>query len=142
MSAAHSPADPVRQEVEALSALGLEALREAWAQRYGVPPPLRSVDFLRRLLAWRIQSDAFGGLDKQVLKMVTADAAPKVRGPQVREGVRLTREWQGRAHEVEVLADGCLYEGVRYASLSEVARAITGVRWNGPRFFGLRPAAK
>jgi hypothetical protein len=55
-------------------------------------------------------------------------------------GVRLAREWRGVRHEVEVLEGGViLYQGSRYDSLSSVARAITGVRWNGPRFFGLRP---
>ena len=55
--------------------------------------------------------------------------------------MRLVREWKGLRHEVEVTDDGVLYRGERYASLSEVARVITGVRWNGPRFFGLRGGA-
>lgn len=55
--------------------------------------------------------------------------------------MRLTREWKGRLCDVEVIADGFLFEGQRYDSLSEVAREITGSRWNGPRFFGLRKGA-
>lgn len=129
-------------EVAGLADLRLQELREVWAKRYGSPPRLRSPDFLRRLLAWRIQCEAEGGLDKQVLKVVTADAPPKTKAPAVREGTRLTREWQGRACEVEALENGFLFEGKRYASLSEVARTITGVRWNGPRFFGLREGAR
>ena len=56
-------------------------------------------------------------------------------------GTRLTREWKGVSHEVEVIRDGYIHAGARYRSLSEVARTITGSRWNGPRFFGLRTVA-
>ena len=132
----------LRAELTSLAGLDLHELRKVWASRYGSPPPLRSPDFLRRLLAWRIQCQAEGGLDKAVLKAVTAAAAPKARTSEVRDGVRLTREWRGRAYEVEAIDGGYLFEGAIYASLSEVARTITGVRWNGPRFFGLRDGAK
>lgn len=63
-------------------------------------------------------------------------------GPVLTPGVRITREYRGRRCDVEVLADGFLYEGQAYDSLSEIAREITGVRWNGPRFFGLRKEAR
>lgn len=133
--------DRVTAEVRALENLDLNGLRAAWRERYGPPPRMRSPDLLRRLLAWRIQSDALGGLDRKTARAVSSDAAPTPPKPKVREGVRLSREWQGRTYEVEAVDGGFVLNGTSYASLSEAARAITGVRWNGPRFFGLREKA-
>ena len=134
-------ADPIErqvtEEVRGLGVLNLEALRSAWQRRYGSPPRLRSADLLRRILAWRIQAEALGGLPVETRRaLARTSAAP--RGPKLEPGVRLTREWRGVRHEVEMMQQGVLYRGQAYASLSEVARAITGTRWNGPRFFGLR----
>jgi hypothetical protein len=124
-----------------LEALGLEDLRAEWRRRYGVPPTLRSPVLLRHLLAWRIQADAMGGLDPGLLRQLRRVADSRTsRGPALEAGSRLAREWQGRLHEVEIREQGVFYEGRRYKSLSAVARAITGSRWNGPRFFGLRSA--
>jgi hypothetical protein len=125
----------VTDQVRALEALGLEGLREEWRRRYGPPPTMRSPDLLRRNLAWRIQAEAFGGLDDWTLKALFGRTA--LHAP-ASVGTRLAREWRGVRHEVEVVADGVRYREKLYASLSEVARTITGVRWNGPRFFGLR----
>lgn len=138
MSAA--PDVVVEAEVEALAALDLEGVRAAWRARYGAPPRLRSVDLLRRRLAWRMQADAFGGFDAETLRLLAA-RTPAKGGPAVEPGVRLVREWKGERHEVQVLEGGVVHRGTAYASLSEAARAITGVRWNGPRFFGLRGGA-
>lgn len=133
--------DPaVEAEVERLSALDLFALRAAWPQRFGRPPRLRSPDFLRQTLAWRLQAEAYGGLDADTRKLL-ARGAVRPRGAQAQPGVRLVREWKGERHEAEITDDGVLYRGARYASLSELARAVTGSRWNGPRFFGLRGAS-
>lgn len=129
----------ITAQVRALQALGLEALRAEWRRRYGPPPALRSVDLLRRNLAWRIQADAFGGLDAWTLKALLAKGPPRGAAEST-TGTRLAREWKGEKHEVEILAKGVSYRGETYASLSEVARTITGSRWNGPRFFGLRGA--
>lgn len=128
----------IADTVRSLEGMGLEALRDEWRRRYGPPPSLRSADLLRRNLAWRIQADAFGGLDEWTQRALFGKAAPQ---PSVPMGTRVAREWRGVRHEVEVNADGVTYRGETYASLSEVARTITGVRWNGPRFFGLRRAA-
>lgn len=125
-------------EVRALQAMSLEPLRAAWRARYGAPPLLRSVDLLRRLLAWRIQADAHGDLDADLRRRLRATAAPRRVDPRVRQGARIAREWQGKRYEVDVVEGGFVHAGVRYASLSQIARAITGTRWNGPRFFGLR----
>ena len=128
----------LEHDVRALEAMGLEALRAEWRGRYGAPPILRSVDLLRRLLAWRIQADAYGDLDADLRRRLRSTATPRRIDRRVRPGARIAREWQGRRYEVEVVEGGFVHDGVRYASLSQIARAITGTRWNGPRFFGLR----
>lgn len=134
-------ADRITEEVRALVALDLAALREEWRRRYGQPPKMRSSELLARLLAWRIQSEAFGGLDAATVRLLKAGgAAPASRALQ--PGTRLAREWQGLRHEIEVLEEGFLHQGTTYRSLSEAARAITGTRWNGHRFFGLRPKSR
>ena len=132
--------DPaVEVEVERLARLDLHGAREAWPARLGPVPKLRSPDLLRRQLAWRLQVEAYGDLDAVTRKLLAKPPAP-TGGPRLEVGTRLVREWKGERHEVEVLEDGVLYRGERCASLSEAARTITGSRWNGPRFFGLRGA--
>jgi hypothetical protein len=122
----------------AFEELGLEELRERWRARFGAPPRLRSPELLALMLAWRLQAEAEGGLDRDTrLALRRPPSARSARIPT--GGTRLFREWQGVRHEVIVTADdGFLYQGDRYGSLSQVARRITGARWNGPRFFGLR----
>ena len=103
------------------------------------------------MLAYRLQADAFGHLDAglvQTLKAAVAstgsDAITKLtdridqRNQELLLGAILTREWNGHDHRVMVVADGFAFEGKTYDSLSKVALAITGTKWNGPRFFGLR----
>lgn len=132
-----APSNPVTAQVRVLETMTLEEVRSAWRARYGAPPKLRSLDLLRRLLSWRMQIEATGGLDPALRQALRAgDATP--RGPTLRPGAKVGREWRGVRHEVEVIEAGFLYEGRTYDSLSSIARAITGVRWNGPRFFGLR----
>ena len=134
-------AERVTDEVRRLADLNLTGLRQVWRRHgYGDPPVMRSKELLARLLAWKIQADAFGGLDAKTIRMLNAESLPPPT-PQLAEGVRLTREWQGVPHQVEVTDDGFQYRGETYRSLSEVARTITGTRWNGLRFFGLRQAA-
>ena len=129
--------DEVTKEVQALERLDLEGLRAEWRRRWGVSPKIRSLDLIRRNLAWRIQAAAFGGLGADTREAL-ARKGLAATGPMLRPGTRIAREWQGVRHEVEILDDAVLYGDQRYESLSSVARAITGVRWNGPRFFGLR----
>jgi hypothetical protein len=130
-------ADRITAEVRALECLDLRGLREEWRKRYGEPPKMRSTELLARLLAWRIQADAFGGLDAATIRLLKSDTLPPPK-PALTQGDRLWREWQGRRHDVDVLENGFRYAGADYRSLSEVARVITGTRWNGLRFFGLR----
>lgn len=122
-----------------LESADLRELRLEWERRIGDAPRLRSPDLLRRILAWHIQAKEEGGLDRATRRMLAGTSA----GAEalLAEGTVLTREWKGVQHRVEV-GDGCyLHAGERWKSLSEVARQITGTRWNGPRFFGLRVAA-
>ena len=132
-----TPEDAITQEVRALERLDLEGLRADWRRRYGAPPRLRSTDLLARLLAWRIQAEAFGGLDAETRSTLFRKSLPVV-GPRLAPGMRLERSWRGTTQTIEVVENGFRWEGRTYSSLSQVAQAITGVKWNGPRFFGLR----
>ena len=132
--------DPITLQVRALESLGLQELRAEWRRRLGPPPRLRSPEVLRRVLAWRIQVDAWGGLD-EVTRRKLRETSSAAREPKLSPGSQVTREWEGVVHAVQVLDGGFLYAGATYPSLSAVARVITGVRWNGPRFFGLRKGA-
>lgn len=126
----------ISDQVAALEPMTLAELRVEWEGRYGAPPKHRAPDLLRRVLAWRIQADAYGGLDAATKKLIANDRLPLMVAEQ--PGTRLAREYAGRRHEVVMVEGGVVYDGNRYGSLSEVARLITGQRWNGPRFFGLR----
>jgi hypothetical protein len=131
-------ADAITEEVRALERLDLEGLRAVWRGRFGSPPTLRSPALVKRMLAWRIQIAAFGGLDADTRRRLKQSSPVKPVTPAPTPGTRISREWQGKVHEVSVLPDGFCYNGRQFKSLSEVARTITGARWNGPRFFGLR----
>ena len=127
------------QAVEALADLDLDGLRAVWHRYYGPPPPLRSVELFRLMLAWRLQAGALGGLDQDTRRQLKRAGAPP-EGLSLGVGARLRREWQGRLVEVEVEAEGFRWQETLYPSLSAAASAIAGSRWNGPRFFGLREA--
>jgi hypothetical protein len=129
--------EAIPAEVQALARLDLEGLRAAWRVRYGAPPPLRSRELLCLQLAFRIQADAWGGLSTSI-KRVLRQPTPTTGPLRLSQGLKITKEWQGRRHEVETMPDGFMWDGRRYRSLSAVAFAITGAKWNGPRFFGFR----
>ena len=126
------------REVEALTGLDLDGLRAVWQTRYGAPPALRSAELMRLLIAWRMQAEALGALDRATRRRLKRSGAVGAEGLQLGVGARLRREWQGRTVEVEVESGGFRWQGRLYPSLSAAATAISGVRWNGPRFFGLR----
>lgn len=128
----------ITREVAALAELDLEGLRVAWRARYGSPPALRSAALLRLMLAWRIQAEAYGGLDRETRRRLKGRGALAPEELELGVGARLRREWQGCVVEVEVEASGFRWQGTVYPSLSAAATAIAGTRWNGPRFFGLR----
>lgn len=118
-----------------------------FVELYGGPPPSRiGASLLRRAIACRLQEAQQGGL-KPALRRRLAKLARELREtgavsvagrPPVKPGTRLIREWRGESHEVTVLDDGFAYRDARYRSLSEIAREITGTRWSGPAFFGLK----
>ncbi|HMB76451.1 MAG TPA: DUF2924 domain-containing protein [Kiloniellaceae bacterium] len=129
--------DGVDEKIAALVRLDRSALLKLWIAAYGAKaPPHLSQSLMVRAMAHEIQVRAYGGLStrtKRALKAaLTADG--KVASPPC-NGSRLVREWHGRLHEVEVLAEGYLYRGKRYRSLSAIAKVITGTKWSGPRFF-------
>jgi hypothetical protein len=100
---------------------------------------MRSVELLRRIVAWRIQAEVEGGLRPDTRLRLRGKSIPRTPPPPA--GTCLTREYQGVLHKVEV-GDGAFhYAGRSFGSLSQVAREITGARWNGPKFFGLRNGA-
>lgn len=136
-------------DLAALDGLPLNKLKERWSDLYGSAcPPGMSRNILVRAIAYRIQERALGGLDpstRRRLDRAAADLAagrtPAPLAPKIKPGTRLLREWRGRIHEVIVLEKGVEYRGKSWPSLSAVAREITGARWSGPRFFGLKGIA-
>lgn len=136
----------IAEELRALPDLSLDELKRRWEDLYGSPPPSRLGRMLMtRAIAYRMQEHAFGGL-RPVIQRRLARAADEVgarRTPSappatIKPGTRLLREWQGVTHEVIVMEDGVQYRGETWPSLSAVAREITGTRWSGPLFFGLK----
>ena len=132
--------------IENLKSLKLAELRVEWGRHFNEPyPKVRSADFLRRLIAWKLQERVYGGIPPDVKRELRRLAKAFERNPDYKPGptlglspgVVLAREWQGVSHRVQVLRDGFDYDGKRYGSLSEIARYITGTRWSGPAFFGL-----
>ncbi|MBU6395860.1 MAG: DUF2924 domain-containing protein [Sphingomonadales bacterium] len=123
-------------------------LKAEWAKLFSSEAPNNSRPFLEQRLAYRIQELTWGGPSKPVRQLLDA-LADEVEGKKVRRsvitdprnpviGTRLVREWDGAEHVITVLKDGFDWQGRRYKSLSSIARDITGTRWNGYRFFGLR----
>ena len=141
------PAINVAKELARLSELTIFELRGEWRRLHRMPPPMRlSHDLLVRGITYKLQERAYGGLSTATArKLEQAGADSLSRGSvtpappiSLRPGTRLVREWRGVTHMVVIHADGIEWRGQRYHSLSVVAREITGGRWSGPRFFGLR----
>jgi hypothetical protein len=117
----------------------LSDLRQEWEQVTGGKPPPVSAALLRLAIGYELQTRALGGPSAATEKRLKAAAAPAKRSIVVHPGSRLVREWQGTVHIVTIAEDGTiLWNGKNWRSLSEVACAITGTRWSGPAFFGLR----
>ncbi len=129
-------------DLEALRELPREELLALWRKQLDCAPPKgASRVMLARIIAYEQQVCIEGGLKlrmKKRLLRIASGEAPARRSPQLKPGGRLVREWNGVSHVVEIVEDGVLYRGARYPSLTAVAREITGVKWSGPRFFGLR----
>ena len=114
-------------------------LAELWAEYFGVAPPSRTSRALMiRAVAYKMQERERGGLSTATRRLLSQEEGRVARRRVIPPGTVLIREWHGVAHQVTVGEEGVLYRGERYRSLSEVARLITGARWSGPRFFGLK----
>ena len=134
--------------IAALKTTPTQDLQAQWRELFETEPPRRNRGYLESRIAYRIQELAHGGLSPATVARLEAlgetldggDATVRKRRVDDRPvaGTRLIREYQGVEHCATVLADGYEYQGRPYKSLSAVARAITGTRWNGPLFFGLR----
>lgn len=139
----------VADDLAAIQDLNRTELIERWTATYGRPPPK---GLSRRLLeysaAYHVQAQAYGGhssTQRSKLRRAIGSSNGETSACKSKPltsgtpppGTRLVREWHGRTYTVEVLETGFLCDGQRYCSLSEAARAITGARWSGPRFFGL-----
>ncbi len=142
-------AKAIPDRIAELEALDTRELRARWQHTYGQPAPKHaSRDLLLRAVAHRLQEEAEGSLSKAALRRLAklaglngGDTQPTPPSqPRLKPGSRLIHEWHGVTHSVTVLGDGFDWRGTRYASLSQIARAITGARWSGPLFFGLRKA--
>ena len=129
----------LEHELAALEAMSSPCLREKWSALTDRPVPKVSPRLLRLALAWELRAMAHGGLPRRVSQRLDQIAAGKTRTQATRSGMRLAREWNGTVHVVTVGEDGMVRWNEReWKSLSEVARAITGTRWSGPAFFGLK----
>jgi hypothetical protein len=134
----------VEAEIARVRSLSGDALRRRWQALFGRSPSDHlTADLLRRMIANRIQEQAFGTLDRATLKLLDGLARRDgARGGErnLKIGTVLVRDYQGRRHAVTVAPEGYVWEGEPYSSLSAIARAITGTVWNGPRFFAVNPA--
>jgi len=124
--------------LRATEAMNLEELRTLWQAHFGPPPALRSVDLMKLVLSWRLQARTYGGLDASLRRKLKSRSAADAATADLAIGTILVRDWQGQRIEVAVDEAGFRWADQTYPSLSAVASAVTGTRWNGPRFFGLR----
>jgi hypothetical protein len=142
--------DALTAEIAGLSKASMTDLRERWKTLYGKEPSgYIGRSLMIRAIAYRLQERALGGLKpstQRVLDRIGAGRSEAGLEPiptrRASAGTVLIREWRGVSHRVTVLDHDVVYRGRRYKSLSEVARAITGTRWSGPLFFGLKRRTK
>lgn len=132
----------IEAEVDHIQSLGIDGLRARWKAMFGAMPPAGlSKDIIARMIGYRIQEEAFGGLDREsakLLDLLARGEKPGEMNRRLKPGTVLVREYKGARHTVTVVPDGFVWHDTTYPSLSTIARAITGTTWNGPRFFGLR----
>jgi hypothetical protein len=136
-------------KLNGLATLPPAALRAEWRRLYREPAPGLSPDLLARGIAWRLQEAQHGGLpaavERELAKMAGKDTSPpqaSATAPAgLRPGTRLVRSWNGETFSVLVTDDGYRFKDQTFRSLSSIAQAITGAKWSGPRFFGLKGPA-
>lgn len=139
--------ESIEKRLNTLQDLSKPALCKLWKEFFEASPPtkLRS-ELMIPILAYRIQEQAYGSLRSATRSRLRTLSVAFERdsdsaissAPTLRPGTRLVREWRDQVHLVNVEANGYEYRGVRYQSLSEIARLITGTRWSGPLFFGIK----
>ena len=154
----NGPEPDLAADLAGMARLDLAGLRALWRKRLRRAPPDLPRPLLMRLLAYRLQAQAYGDLDAETAKALdriaregarrrqAGEARPKAippvtpvpRNRGIKPGTMLMREHGGRVHHVMVVEGGFAWQGRTYTSLSEIARLITGTQWSGPRFFGLR----
>lgn len=131
------------EQLTELDDLKPDELRGRWVRLTGRVVPRVSPSMLRLALAYELQAKALGGLPRKTQQRLDQLAAAKTVTRAAAPGTRLVREWNGTAHMVIVGESGAIeWNGKSWRSLSEVARAITGTRWSGPAFFGLKQAKR
>jgi hypothetical protein len=139
--------DPIAKRLAELPTLGRAALCDLWKQLFDAcPPPKLRKDLMIPILGYRLQEQAFGSLSagacgrlRHLSRALERNSDSAISSaPQIRPGTRLVRQWRDQVHLVNVEANFYEYQGVRYQSLSEIARLITGTRWSGPLFFGIK----
>lgn len=137
----------ITNRLDSLPKLNKPELCSLWQQLFkGEPPVKMRKGLLCRVIAYRLQEQQFGELNnsqarrlRQIASALEADPNATVSSrPPIKPGTRLVREWKQQIHTVEVDTEGYQYRGAHYESLSEIARLITGTRWSGPLFFGLK----
>lgn len=133
VQAIHSETLPDFKDLVDLSKSGLMGL---WQQLFSCPAP-KSIQayLLRQIIGWQLQVTAHGGLSALEKRQLISDPSNKI---QLAVGSRLIRVWQDETHQVTVLEDGFMYQDRKWKSLSSIARAITGMSWSGPVFFGIK----
>jgi hypothetical protein len=141
----------VLTQVAALPVKNTRELNQLWRKLFESDPPQAGKQYLVRRLAYRLQELAHGGLNSSAATILDGLAKPQNNGEDRKvqaetalpvTGARLIREWHGVEHTVTILDEGFEYQGMRYKSLSSVAKAITGTHWSGPVFFGLKKGGK
>lgn len=135
-----APAEEIDAKVAAIGAMNVYELRALWRKQKGTDPPAGlTKDLIARALTYRLQEQAFGGLSASTRRILRSfEKQDSQRARHIVIGAVLVRDHEGKRHEVIAAPGGFLWEGHTYHSLSVIAQKITGTRWNGPRFFGLR----
>lgn len=137
------PKPSLTNDLHELTTLDRDQLLRRFRQLYdAMPPTTISRQLLLQVVAYRMQENAHGGLKPAARRFLeqfpTDKKANSISMTNLRIGTRLLREWHGVTHEVTILEHGVMYNGTEYGSLTEVTRVITGSKWSGPAFFGLR----
>jgi len=139
--------DLVQQQLESLPKLSKADLCDLWQKSFNGPPPELRKDLMIPILGYRLQEQAYGALKPRTIQRLRKIAraikndpnAAIVPGLRIKPGTRLVRQWRDQVHVVNVEENRYEYKGSYFRSLSEIASLITGTKWSGPLFFGLKP---